>query len=118
MIRLVAALAIALTALQMSATASWAAQLVYVQWDKCGYCLRFNREMAGAYAASAAGRKFPLRWVDVLGGWPADLKHVSRPSYTPVFILVENGREIGRFDGYAGPQTFKRNLQSLLQKRR
>ena len=73
--------------------------------------------MAPAYPSSVIGKKVPLRRVDILNRWPADLKRVSRPSYTPVFILVENGREVGRFDGYNNPEGFARNLQRLLQRR-
>jgi len=93
-----------------------AAELIYVEWKDCGYCKIFNRQMAGAYASSAIGKKIPLRRVDILRRWPADLKRVSRPTYTPVFILVENGSEVGRFDGYTSPQGFVRNLRRLLQK--
>lgn len=95
-----------------------AAQLVYVEWKDCGYCKVFNRQMAWAYASSSVGKKIPLRRVDILRRWPADLKRVNRPSYTPVFILVESGREVGRFDGYTNPQGFTSNLQRLLQRRK
>lgn len=115
MTRLLAALAIALTTFYVH-TAS-AAQLVYVEWKDCGYCKIFNRQMVWAYGSSAVGKRVPLRRVDILRRWPADLKQVNRPSYTPVFILVENGREVGRFDGYTNPQGFKQNLQRLLLRR-
>ncbi|WP_119392425.1 transcriptional regulator [Taklimakanibacter lacteus] len=115
MTRLLAALSIALTVLYVPAAS--AAQLVYVEWKDCGYCKVFNRQMIWAYGSSAVGRKVPLRRVNILGRWPADLKRVSRPSYTPVFILVENGREIGRFAGYTSPQGFTSSLQGLLKRR-
>jgi hypothetical protein len=95
--RFLAALTIALVALY--APAASAAQLVYVEWT-----------------SSAIGKKVPLRRVDILGHWPVDLGRVNRPSYTPVFILVDEGREVGRFDGYTTPQGFKRDLQRLLQR--
>jgi hypothetical protein len=113
--RLFVVMSIALTALYVPAAS--AAELVYVEWKDCGYCKIFNRQMAWAYESSAIGKKVPLRRVDILRRWPADLKQVNRPSYTPVFILVQKGREVGRFDGYANPQGFRRNLQRLLQKR-
>jgi hypothetical protein len=115
MTRFLAVLSIALTALFVPAAS--AAQLVYVEWMDCGYCKIFNRQMAWAYTSSAIGKKVPLRRLDILRRWPADLKQVNRPSYTPVFILVENGREVGRFDGYTSPQGFKQNLQRLLLRR-
>lgn len=113
--RLFVAMSIALIALYVPVAS--AAQLVYVEWKDCGYCKSFNRQMAWAYASSAIGKKVPLRRVDILRRWPADLKQVKPPSYTPVFILVENGREVGRFDGYTSPQVFTRKLKELLQRR-
>lgn len=115
MTRFLAALSIALTVIYVPAAS--AAQLVYVEWKDCGYCKVFNRQMAWAYVSSAIGKKIPLRRVNILQRWPADLKRVNRPSYTPVFILVENGREVGRFDGYASPQGFTSNLRRLLKRR-
>ena len=115
MIRFFVAMSIAFAALY-APTAS-AAELVYVEWKDCGYCKVFNRQMAWAYASSSIGRKIPLRRVDILRRWPADLKRVNRPFYTPVFILVENGREVGRFDGYTSRQGFTSNVQRLLQRR-
>lgn len=112
MTKLLAALSIALAVLYVPAAS--AAQLVYVEWADCGICKVFNRQMAWAYASSAVGRKVPLRRVDILRHWPDDLKRVKRPYYTPVFILVDKGREVGRFEGYASPQGFTRNLQRLL----
>jgi hypothetical protein len=114
MTRLLAALSIAFTVFFVPAAS--AAQLVYVEWTDCGICKMFNRQMAWAYPSSAIGKKVPLRRVNILNRWPADLKQVNRPSYTPVFILVDNGREVGRFDGYNNPQGFARNLQRLLQR--
>ena|SRR5687767_14427443 len=114
MTRLLAALSIAFTVLYVPAAS--AAQLVYVEWTGCGICKVFNRQMAWAYASSGIGKRVPLRRVDILQ-WPADLKKVNRPSYTPVFILVEKGREVGRFAGYSSPQRFTSNLQRLLRKR-
>lgn len=78
--------------------------------------LSFNRQMAWAHASSTVGKKVPLRRVDILRRWPDDLKRVKRPDYTPVFILVDKGREVGRFAGYSSPQGFTRNLQRLLNR--
>jgi hypothetical protein len=114
MTRLLAALSIAFAAFFHVSAAS-TAQLVYVEWKDCSLCVRFNRQMARIYAASALGRKIPLRRVDILRPWPADLKRVSRPPYTPVFILVENGRELGRFMGYASPEQFNRAVRRLAE---
>lgn len=104
-----------LTALMLQAVPSVAAELVMVELKSCVYCMKFNRQMARGYQASETGRRIPLRRVDLMGRWPADLKGVDRPPYTPVFILVDKGRELGRFNGYDNPAQFNRDLKRLLE---
>jgi hypothetical protein len=93
-----------------------AAELVMVDSRACSYCAKFNRELASTYAASPAGNAAPLRKVSPYKKWPADLAGVTPSPFTPVFILVDNGREVGRFAGYDGAATFWSRLQPLLNK--
>ena len=95
-----------------------AAELVMVDSRACTYCAKFNREVAGEYSASAAGKLAPLRKVSPFKKWPSDLKGVSPVRFTPVFILVDDGREIGRFAGYNTEAKFWSRLQPLLAKLR
>lgn len=99
------------------APAAVSAELVFVEVKSCVYCIRFNKQAAKAYQDSDVGRQVPLRRVNLQKRWPEDLKAVDRPPYTPVFILVENGKELGRFNGYTGPKQFERNLRRLLKQR-
>jgi thioredoxin-related protein len=112
MTRLSAALLVALAMMPTAPAA--AAELLFVEVKSCVYCIRFNKQMAGPYQASELGQKVPLRRVNLMERWPADLKAVDRPPYTPVFILVENGKEVGRFNGYVNARQFNRDLKRLL----
>jgi thioredoxin-related protein len=58
----------------------------------------------------------PLRQIDARRPWPKDLSRVLRPRATPIFILVEEGREIGRFAGYVSPDDFFAKLERLVAK--
>lgn len=109
---LIACLGLAVATLAGAKSAT-AAELVFVERKSCIYCVRFNREVAPDYSKSDLGRSVPLRHVDQRR-WPSDLAAVDRPPYTPVFILVDKGREIGRFAGYTGARAFNRNLDKLL----
>ena len=80
----------------------------------CSYCARFHREIGKNYKETEAGLNAPLRKVSRLKKWPDDLSAVTPAYYTPVFILVENGQEIGRFPGYTDEQTFWQRLNPLL----
>ena len=96
---------------------SGAATLVMVDWAACSHCQRFHREVEPDYARSPAGQLAPLRRVSVLAKWPDDLPEIRSVHATPYFILVDNGREIGRFAGYSSSNLFWKNLDNLLSRR-
>lgn len=102
--------------LLLSAIASEAAQLLMTDHRACRYCAQFHREVGKVYSQTEAGRIAPLRRVSRLKKWPADLAAVSPAYHTPVFILVEDGHEVGRFAGYVGEAVFWRQLNPLLAK--
>ena len=99
-----------------SASPSRAAELVMVDHKACHYCNQFRREVAGDYGKSEAGSIAPLRSVSRLKKWPDDLAGITPAYQTPVFILVDNGKEIGRFPGYTGVEAFWEKLNPLLAK--
>lgn len=72
----------------------------------CGWCARFNAEIAPAWPQTEEGRKAPLRRVDITKEWPEDLAFVAKERFTPTFVLVDGGKEIGRIRGYPGDQFF------------
>lgn len=103
----------AVTLLLLS-TVSQAAELVMVDMRSCTYCIKFRQDVAPTYNTTAAGQVAPLRTVSPLKKWPADLAGVKRAPFTPVFILVKDGREVGRFAGYTNPEAFWAKLNPLL----
>ncbi|MCR4268606.1 transcriptional regulator [Nitratireductor sp. ZSWI3] len=82
----------------------------------CVWCARFNAEIAPGYAKTDEGRRAPLRRIDITGEWPADLEAIAPERFTPTFILVENGAEIGRLRGYPGDEFFWYLLDELIEK--
>lgn len=99
-----------------SALPAAAAELVMLERPGCGWCLRWNREIAPAYPKTAEGRLAPLRRVDVTEPWPADLAGIAGDLYTPTFIVVENGTEVARLRGYPGEHFFWPLLNEMLDK--
>jgi hypothetical protein len=57
-----------------------------------------------------------LRRVDLDGGMPAELAHLRPVSFTPTFVLLEEGREVGRIQGYPGEMHFWGLLGLLLER--
>ena len=102
MIRVATAL---LTALLLALPASAEVTLVMVEEEGCIWCARWNRDISVEYPKTAEGRAAPLRRVDIRD-IPEDLDLASRPQFTPTFILVRDGVELSRLEGYAGEDFF------------
>ena len=93
---------------------SEAAQLVMAERASCPWCQAWHREIGPGYPQSDEGRLAPLRRVDLDHDWPADLPKARGVIYTPTFLLVACGREIGRITGYPGADFFYPKLDQLL----
>jgi hypothetical protein len=98
------------------ATASPAAELVMFEQKGCVWCQRFDREIAPAYDRTSEGKRAPLRRLDIAQPVPSELGFIRRERFTPVFVLVEEGREIGRIRGYPGDTFFWGLLASLIER--
>lgn len=93
--------------------AATAAELVMVEQEGCIYCAQWDREIAHIYPKTDEGKRAPLRRVP-LRDLPEDIAFKSRPVFTPTFVLVEGGQELGRIEGYAGDEFFWFLLGGLL----
>jgi hypothetical protein len=111
-LRIIAAVLFAL----LSAAPTRAAELVMFEQKGCVWCERFDREVAPAYAKTDEGRRAPLRRVDIGRSMPPDLAFVRRERFTPVFVLVDRGREFGRIRGYPGDTFFWGLLAGMIEK--
>jgi hypothetical protein len=87
-------------------TGGRAAELVMFEQPGCPWCATFNREVAAKYGKSDEGKRAPLRRVDITGPLPPDLSFIKIERLTPLFVLVDGGREIGRIRGYPGEDHF------------
>ena len=83
-----------------------ASELVMFERSGCGWCARFNAEIAPIYSRTDEGRALPLRRVDLGQPLPADLAGIDPGAFTPTFVVVDQGREIGRIRGYPGDAFF------------
>ncbi len=90
-----------------------AASLVMVEQEGCPWCAKWDVEIAPIYPKTDEGMRAPLRRVD-LRDLPDDIEFSSRPVFTPTFVLVESGQELGRIEGYAGHEFFWFLLGKLL----
>lgn len=91
-----------------------AAELIMFEQKACPWCRKFDLEIAPAYDKTAEGKRAPLRRVDIAQPLPADIAFVQRERFTPVFVLVDRGREVGRIRGYPGDTFFWGLLATLI----
>ena len=97
-------------------SAATAAELLMFEEDHCPWCERWQEEVGVVYDRTREGRQAPLRRIGILDPIPPSITLVSRPRYTPTFILIDEGREIGRIEGYPGEDFFWGLLGKLLEK--
>src|ERR1044072_2804599 len=71
-------------------------ELVMFEQKSCVWCQRFDRDTPPAYDKTSEGKRAPLRRLDITQPVPADLAFIRRERFTPVFVLIDQGREIGR----------------------
>ncbi len=95
---------------------SHAAELVMFEQAGCEWCQAFDREIAPLYAKTEEGLRAPLRRVTIGAALPSDLSFIAVERLTPLFVLVDKGREIGRIRGYPGEDHFWGLLGVLIKK--
>lgn len=89
-------------------------QLVMVEQRGCAYCAAWNDEIAPAYQNTAEGRFAPLLRADLREDPPEGVTYARKVRFTPTFILVEDGQEIARMEGYVGDDFFWPIFSKLL----
>ncbi len=90
------------------------AELIAFEAPGCRYCPIFRRDVAPTYAATRAGKVAPLRYLDI-NDRAADTLRLARPiTMVPTVVLVQDGVEIGRIDGYVGRENMHHILNTLL----
>jgi len=89
------------------------AVLVMVGDPGCPYCARWDEEVSRSYRMSEEGKFAPL--VQRTRGDPeiSDLKKIV---YSPTFVMLAYGQEVGRIVGYQGSDLFWMQLEQLAAK--
>lgn len=114
--RMPARLVFAAMAILQPGSSGVAAELLMLEQPGCVWCARFNAEIAPAWPKTDEGKRAPLRRVDITEPWPADLASVQKERFTPTFVLMEAGQEIGRLRGYVGDEFFWYRIGELIAK--
>lgn len=85
---------------------AWAEiSLLMAEEDGCYWCAKWNAEIAHIYPKTAEGKTAPLQRYDLHSETP-DVVFQQRVHFTPTFVLVQDGVEVGRIEGYPGEDFF------------
>jgi thioredoxin-related protein len=108
--------ALAATVFLAQAPAPQAAELVMFEQKFCEWCEAWHTEIGAVYSLTDEGKLLPLRQVDIDEDRPEDLKKYGPILFTPTFIVIDNGREVGRILGYPGEVIFYWLLNEIIGK--
>jgi hypothetical protein len=89
------------------------AVLVMVGGPGCPYCARWEAEVGHSYRASKEGKFAPL--VVHLRG-DTEISNLKKIVYSPTFVMLAYGQEVGRIIGYQGSDLFWMQLEPLAAK--
>lgn len=103
-------------ALIFSARPVPAAELVMFESSTCDWCMVWDEEVGVVYDKTKESRVAPLRRIDIDDPRPPELQDLQQIIYTPTFVLMDNGREVGRIIGYPGESYFWEILQALISR--
>jgi len=110
------AAAVALVAGLLWPACAFASELVMFERAGCPWCQRWDREVGVTYAKTSEARRLPLRRVDIHSGSTGGIVLASPVRYTPTFVVVDDGREVGRITGYINDESFWGLLIALAAK--
>lgn len=91
-------------------------RLVMFDADGCSWCVRWHHEVGEVYPLTPEGRRAPLIVLDINDPIPAGMQFSAKPHYTPTFVLIDNGAEVARIEGYPGEDFFWGLLEMMLQR--
>jgi hypothetical protein len=89
--------------------------LYMVEQPGCIYCARWNEEAGDAYHLTAEGRAAPLARIDIHAPLPDGVTFLRKAVFTPTFVLLRDGQELSRIEGYPGEGFFWELLGVMLK---
>ena len=95
---------------------SQAAELIMLEQKYCAWCERWREEIGPIYPKTAEAKIAPLRRIDIHKPLPEDLKDLTKGRFTPTFVLIHEGKEIGRMRGYTSEDFFWALLNEMIKK--
>ncbi len=91
-----------------------AAEVVMVDQAGCYWCEQWDKEIGPIYPKTTEGKFAPLRKVDIRDV-ADEIELTRRVGFTPTFLLVDDGVELARVEGYPGEDFFWPLIDQMLR---
>ena len=101
-------------AMTTASSAQAEAELLMVEEAGCVWCARWNAEIGPIYPKTGEGAAAPLRRYDIATALPSDATLARAVTFTPTFVLLVDGTEAQRVEGYPGEDFFWGLLGTML----
>jgi len=92
-----------------------AAELLMIEEDGCFWCEAWDKDVAEIYPKTFEGKMAPLRRVDIHSDLEDEIELKRSVHFTPTFLLVDEGRELSRIEGYPGEDFFWGLLEQMIK---
>ncbi|SMX30930.1 hypothetical protein OCA8868_00103 [Octadecabacter ascidiaceicola] len=80
--------------------------LLMAEEPGCVYCAQWNAQIGPIYEKTGEGAAAPLRRMDITEPQPDDITLARAINFTPTFVLLVDGEEVSRLEGYPGEDFF------------
>ncbi|TCP63181.1 hypothetical protein EV663_101449 [Rhodovulum bhavnagarense] len=80
--------------------------LAMFEQSGCAYCIMWDNQIGPIYPKTTEGAVAPLRKFQLRETLPAGIDLKSPPQFTPTFVLLRDGVEVDRLEGYPGEDFF------------
>lgn len=81
-------------------------ELIVLEVPNCTYCDVFRSVVLPRYQKSKRAGDLPIRFLDLNDPAADQLKLSSAVTIVPTVVMMREGAEIGRINGYMGPEAF------------
>lgn len=82
--------------------------------EGCYWCESWKEEIGPIYPKTTEGKLAPLQVVSIHDKLPEGTHLKRQVVYTPTFVLMDEGEEISRIEGYPGEDFFWGLLEQML----
>ena len=104
--------------LSVSASLSDGNKLLFFTSKTCPYCQWWDKDIGDIYPKTEYSKEFELKRITFEVGFKSQILGLKKTiTGTPTFVFVYQGKEVGRIEGYNGPEMFWWQVESIVKEK-